>query len=1035
MKSIRLHISWLSFLISLTAAIGFEITYLNVTYPVLAIPITPADDGTNTRITPNGNRLDINGGKLSGDGANLFHSFQQFGVDSTQIANFISNPSIKNILGRVTGGNASLINGLIQVSGGNSNLYLMNPAGIIFGKEATLNVPASFSATTATGINFDGGLFKAFGTNNYRSLVGVPNAYLFNDTSGVIVNSGNLTVGQGQNLSLIGGIVVNVGTMQTPSGDITIMAVPGTGKIRIQSPGQILSLEIATPTDVQGNTLPFTPLMLPQLLTGSNLDTGLTVNATHTVKTASGTIIPLQTGTAIVSGIIDVSHQDLSLNTTSSGRDRKTGGTVNIFGSQIALLNSNINASGNNNGGTVRIGGDYQGKGTVPNATHTYISNDSTINADSRNFGNGGRVIIWADQVTKFYGNISAQGGINSGNGGFVEVSGRENLTFQGQVNLSANNGNFGTLLLDPENITIVSGNGSPDDGQLSDKNIFANDTGGTFIISEGQLENQLTSGNVVLQANNNITINKLTDGILGRVTNNSTGSLTFTADADKNGIGDFLMNPEDKILTSLFNPNGGAINISGVNVTTVRLFSRSNINIQASSNISTGELISFKNINLTAGGSISTNQLITSGDVTISGFSLTLGGGNTGNITLTSNGNITTGTINASSPKDNGGNVTLTSKVGSILIDATRGESTIKFDNGDPLSAYGAIFSYSGGSSTSDRGGDIILTARDNITTGPIVSGSLSGNGGKIELTSTTGGINTSEGKIIFRGQTIPDTGLLLSASGGTRRGGEIKVTATGNILTGSVISGSYQGNGGDINLTSTTGGINTLQGLTSNQAFAAVLGIANSYSNPPLPSALNLLFPLGSNIAGSLVSASGNTGTGGKISVSARGNISTGIVLSTSFLGNGGNISLSSSAGNIESLIINSQSLGVGKGGNIEINSNGLFTATNSLSTVLQQLPPGIINPQDIPPKLDQQASISSSGSVGGGDITIRHAGGVVNLPFTVGDGTINGTSGSISSGNFTLPALSFPSSYTLGQHSHHYPKHHCWKLSRIL
>jgi len=61
MKSIRLHISWLSFLVSLTATIGFEITYLNITYPALGIPITPADDGTATRITPNGNRLDIRG--------------------------------------------------------------------------------------------------------------------------------------------------------------------------------------------------------------------------------------------------------------------------------------------------------------------------------------------------------------------------------------------------------------------------------------------------------------------------------------------------------------------------------------------------------------------------------------------------------------------------------------------------------------------------------------------------------------------------------------------------------------------------------------------------------------------------------------------------------------------------------------------------------------------------------------------------------------------------------------------------------------
>lgn len=64
----------------------------------------------------------------------------------------MTSPSIRNILGRVTGGNPSIINGLIKVTGGNSNLFLINPAGIIFGAGARLNVPADFTATTANGI-------------------------------------------------------------------------------------------------------------------------------------------------------------------------------------------------------------------------------------------------------------------------------------------------------------------------------------------------------------------------------------------------------------------------------------------------------------------------------------------------------------------------------------------------------------------------------------------------------------------------------------------------------------------------------------------------------------------------------------------------------------------------------------------------------------------------------------------------------------------------------------------------------------------
>ena len=75
-------------------------------------PIVP-DADTGTQVNTNGDRFDITGGKLSNDQTNLFHSFTQFGLDANQIANFISLPGIQNILGRVTGDNASVINGII----------------------------------------------------------------------------------------------------------------------------------------------------------------------------------------------------------------------------------------------------------------------------------------------------------------------------------------------------------------------------------------------------------------------------------------------------------------------------------------------------------------------------------------------------------------------------------------------------------------------------------------------------------------------------------------------------------------------------------------------------------------------------------------------------------------------------------------------------------------------------------------------------------------------------------------------------------
>ncbi|HEY9730164.1 MAG TPA: filamentous hemagglutinin N-terminal domain-containing protein, partial [Chroococcales cyanobacterium] len=209
-------------------------------------PIQPAADGTGTVVTPNGQQLDISGGTLSRDGANLFHSFEQFGLNSGEIANFLSNPQIRNIFGRVVSGNPSVIDGLIQVSGGTSNLLLMNPAGIIFGPNASLNVPAAFTATTATGIGFGGkNWFNASGDNAYQKLVGTPSQFAFDlSQPGSIINAGNLALAPGQNLTLLGGNVINTGELSTSGGAITIAAVEGGSLVRIGQPGHVLSLEI-----------------------------------------------------------------------------------------------------------------------------------------------------------------------------------------------------------------------------------------------------------------------------------------------------------------------------------------------------------------------------------------------------------------------------------------------------------------------------------------------------------------------------------------------------------------------------------------------------------------------------------------------------------------------------------------------------------------------------------------------------------------------------------------------------------------------
>ncbi|NJL88679.1 MAG: filamentous hemagglutinin N-terminal domain-containing protein [Coleofasciculaceae cyanobacterium SM2_1_6] len=432
------------------ASLGFGLALALIHNP-LAAQITPSislghgsnhPNNTGTLVNSQGNQINISGGTQAG--ANLFHSFQDFNVNSNQVANFLSNPQTQNILGRINGGNPSFINGLLQVTGGNSNLFLMNPAGIIFGQGASLNVPASFTATTtANGIGFGNGVFNAFGDNNFSALLGNPDSFLFTTTqAGSIVNAGNLAVSNGQNLSLIAGNTLNTGNLTASGGEIQLLAVPGTNRVRLSQPGQVLSLEFVPPVSNE-----FRAVDLPALLTGSNLP-GISVNPSGQVQVA-GTSLPNQQGVAVASGRIDVS--------SAIGN----GGVVQVMGDRVAALNARINANGATGGGTVRLGGEYLGginTGIAPalrfNSQRTVVDANSLIRANATSIGEGGRVIVWADQGTGFWGRITGRGA--TGRGGFVEVSGRESLAFDGKVEVSGANGLFGNLLLDPTNITFI---------------------------------------------------------------------------------------------------------------------------------------------------------------------------------------------------------------------------------------------------------------------------------------------------------------------------------------------------------------------------------------------------------------------------------------------------------------------------------------------------------------------------------------------------------------------------------------------------
>lgn len=422
--------------------------------PLGAQSIVPAADGTGTQVVPssgpssNESSLIIQGGTQAGH--NLFHSFAAFGLSPNQIARFLTQPHIQNVLGRVTGGNVSIIDGILQVTGSNANLYLINPAGLVFGPNARLDLAGSFTATTATGLGFAGGEWTLLSTPNYAALTGDPSAFRFAAQPGSILNSGNLAVAAGQRLTLLGGTVITSGSLSAPGGEITILAVPGDRIVRLRHSGMALSLDLPTaPADAPPTApLPFTPLTLPQLLTGGSLAhaTAVMVHADGTISlNGSAAAVTATPGTALISGRLD---------TRSAG----TGGEINLLGDRLALIQSTLDASGNQGGGTLRIGGDAQGRGALPSASLTTIDAGTRLQADAQVQGDGGRVIVWSDRTTRFYGRISARGGLQGGNGGFVETSGAIGLDLGGgSVDTGAPAGGAGTWLIDPSDITIAS--------------------------------------------------------------------------------------------------------------------------------------------------------------------------------------------------------------------------------------------------------------------------------------------------------------------------------------------------------------------------------------------------------------------------------------------------------------------------------------------------------------------------------------------------------------------------------------------------
>jgi hypothetical protein len=518
------------------------------------------------------------------------------------------------------------------------------------------------------------------------------------------------------------------------------------------------------------------------------------------------------TGSLSVTNNLSIHSDKLTLNQARlSATDSNNGGTIHLLSHDIKIIDSAIAASGDRSGGTILIGGDYQGKGTVPNAKHTYIDSDVQINADATQTGNGGKVIIWADDTTEYYGNITARGGATSGDGGSAEVSGKQNLKYRGHADLGSTNGKLGTLLLDPDYIIISN---AAEDSETT--------------IDATELSEQ--TGDISLVATTGITVGS----DLNFVPTDPGSSISFVGAAGGvyGGFG-------TSVDVNIYAP-GRNITISGSHISTNGILSTASDAGNGGSITLTASLPPNAPPNLTneiSVGSLHTSSTTgTGGNVSISSSSpiQVLSGmnvsGNTGSgqIDITAKGNIEVLDFDGS----NGG-----SGIGLISAVTQSGNSKpINLTSSDGTIEVGEIRSEASGNS-----GDITLSAQQDISTYLISSKSNTGNGGDIHFTSTEGAIYNSSMQSQARGN-----------------GGSILLEASGDINTGGITSYSYGGgNGGNVTLTSDQGDITTTP-IATNSTGAGNGGDVKLYSD------------LG-NITADYIRSDSAGGTGGDITLDA--------------------------------------------------------------------------------------------------------------------------------------------------------------------
>ena len=456
-----------SFQIKFFSLSGCVLLWLLASQPSAAEIVPDTTLPNNSIVTPNCTNCRIEGGTTVGN--NLFHSFEKFSIPTGGFAQFNNALTIQNIITRVTGKDISNIDGLISASG-SANVFLLNPNGIIFGRNASLNIGGSFIASTASSLKFANG--TEFSATNPQAppllTISVPLGLQFGSNPGEIVNSSQaspnnavnsfdlpvgLQVKSGRTLALVGGNVsLNGGNLRAGE---NLTAAGGRIELGSVASGGLVNLsEIET-----GYALGYAGV--------KNFgDIQLSQVAVVDASGSSGGAIQLQgrninlTGNSIILSINSGSQRggDLAINASAS---------VNLSGaSQIGTY-----AFGVGQAGDVKVTAldSVELAGKASNGTPSFLG--SQVLATSSNgqsvTGNGGNLTIETGKLLVRDGAIIDSSTFGAGKAGNIIVNARDAIELRGaksgifaQVGQDAidDAGNAGTLTIETKQLTVFGG-------------------------------------------------------------------------------------------------------------------------------------------------------------------------------------------------------------------------------------------------------------------------------------------------------------------------------------------------------------------------------------------------------------------------------------------------------------------------------------------------------------------------------------------------------------------------------------------------